>query len=107
MPKTLLDPEWIRGGGVSFPASIASNTSSFTAVDGRLHIVDATGGAITVNLPAPTLGLKFEIKLNGNNTVTLNRSGAESIDFVASNYVINNSKGAYKVISDGTDWFII
>lgn len=109
MPKTLIYPEWIDGGagGSSFPALIVNNAATFSAVADTLHIVDATSGAITVNLPAPVSGLKFELKILGNDTVTVSRNAAEDIEGVAADYTINNNLGAYMFISDGTDWFII
>jgi len=108
---TLIRPEFIEGGvGERFPSSISAQSSTFSAADGILYIVDVSGGAVSVNLPAPSSGLKFMVKIVGDaltNNLTLVRNGTENIETIGANFIIDNELGAYTVISDGTDWFLI
>lgn len=109
---TLVAGTWnpVAPSGGSFPGTISSQTGTFAAADDNLYIIDVSGGAAQVNLPAPSSGLKFSIKIMGDaatNNVTINRNAAEEIEGVAANLVLTNELGAYKFISDGTDWFII
>lgn len=88
--------------------SVSSNT---TAVDGGTYLVNTSGGVVTITLPAPVKNACIVIKDGGNafatNNCTIARAGSEKIEFVAASYVLNTNKQSVRLISNGTDWFII
>jgi hypothetical protein len=84
-------------------------SSSQTAVADEEYITDGTAG-ITLTCPAPALGLRFRV-LDGANdwatdNVTIAPNGAEKIDFVAANFVLDVDGAWVELVSDGTDWFV-
>jgi hypothetical protein len=93
-------------------AGIRTETANYTAVatDGTI-LVDATGGAVTVTLPAvaavPT-GIKFIIKKidASANNVVLAGNGAELIDGTNTR-TWNTQWQGYVIQSNGTSWFIV
>ncbi len=72
-------------------------------------VVDATGGAATVNLPAaatvPYKIYRVKKKDSGGNTVTVDPNGAELIDGI-STFVLTAQNQAITFQSDGTEWWI-
>lgn len=75
---------------------------------GVLH-VDATGGAVTVNLPAATAGFWTEVVKTdaSGNAVTVNRDGTDTIEggtsvSLASQY---DKSHLYIPSTGGTEWF--
>lgn len=84
--------------------------SPYTLSSQRVIHVDTTGGAVTINLPAPAHGIRFKIKdaagTFGTNACTLVRNGSEEIEGVAASLVLSAPGGTYEIWSDGTDWFI-
>lgn len=72
----------------TFLTSIDSTDSPYTATEDDIYIdADASGGAITVNLPAGLDGRIYNIKnssSSGSNIVTVVPDGAETIDGAAS-----------------------
>lgn len=89
-------------------AAITATSYSVTD-DDFLILADATGGAITLNLPPAALVLYhvFIIKrLNsGVNSVTIDGDGAETIDG-ALTFVLSNQYDSINIISDGTAYWI-
>jgi hypothetical protein len=91
---------------------IITVTAAYTisAEEDRIVLVDASGGAVTVTLPAAAnadaafYGVKA-IDVTGGN-VTVDGDGAETIDGAA-NVVLNVQYQSVFVISDGTQWWII
>jgi len=73
-------------------------------------------GSMTYNLPAPTPGFNITIVAIGpgnfawaplsNQPITLHRNGSEKIQGLAQDLVLRSDYGRWKIISDGTDWFI-
>lgn len=97
-------------GDTGSAVSVNTKTASFTAVDGETYLVDTTSGAVSVTLPSPALNTAIWIKDTGNaatNNITLLRSASESIEGVASDKVLSTAYGSYKIISDGTDWYLL
>lgn len=72
-------------------------------------LVDSSGGARNITLPAPTSGRVLKIKDNtgsaATNNITVLPNAAELIDGAASK-VISNNWGSVELVSDGTDWFL-
>lgn len=74
----------------------------------KTYIVNTSGGAATLTLPAPVTGGFVVIKDNGNanvNNITINRNASETIDG-ATSYVLQSAYGSLVFVSDGTNWYI-
>ena len=71
-----------RTGTVDWQTSI--KTSTFTAVNGEGYFVNTSGGVVTVNLPAGSVGAIVSIKDYAqsfdDNTCTVSSNGSEKID---------------------------
>lgn len=88
-----------------------SGTTTLVAADSLKYLnVDVSGGAATINLPAPSSGLIYRIKdSKGNsstNNITVNPNGAEKIEGLAVAKIFQSDWGFWTIYSDGTDWFI-
>jgi hypothetical protein len=74
-------------------------------------LCDPAGGAITVNLPAVATvqpGRTYWIRSTGTtNAVTIDGSGAETIDGGATKSLASAAVHAVKIVSDGTAWFTV
>lgn len=89
--------------------NMQTNSGAFSAVANSTTVVDTSGGAATITLPAPASTDFVRIKDNGNaeaNNITINPNAAETIDGAASN-VISSNYGSITLASDGTNWFIL
>lgn len=87
--------------------SINSNSGTFTATAQETYIVDTSGGAATITLPAAATDTFVRIKDNGNantNNITVQTPGAETIDGQATD-VITSDYEAVNYVSDGTNWY--
>lgn len=108
--RQLQDLENLLGRFPVFYA-VRSVTASTTVVDSDdLILADATGGAITVTLPAVSLnaGRRFNIKKTdaSGNAVTIDGASSETIDG-ATTVAISTQYASYTVQSDGTAWWIV
>lgn len=87
-----------------------TGAATITTVSDNVLLADASGGAVTVALPAAAdvTGRQFTIKKIDatGNTVTLDPDGAETIDGSAT-LVITVQHTSRVVASDGTQWWII
>lgn len=84
--------------------SISTNTS---ASAGSTYLVDTSGGAVSVTLPAPALNAFVIVKDIGSaetNNITVLPNAAETIDGASSD-VIDSDFGSATYVSDGSDWF--
>lgn len=88
------------GGGVSW--TYERKSADFTAVAGYHYSIDTTGGAVVVTLPASsTAGAAIRFKRRaGNNSVTINRAGSDTIDGETS-YTMNNQHQANELVDSG------
>ena len=85
--------------------------SVLTSDRNKLIVCNATGGSITINLPAAaTAGNGFRIYVKKTdasaNAVTLDGSGSQTID-AATTYVLSGQNNFAEVVSDGSNWFIV
>jgi len=98
------NPQWAPAPG---GWTVTKVTANYTASDGEIVLVDASGGAVTVTLPTPSNGARVRVKKidASTNTVTVSPSGTETIDG-ASSHTISQKNEAYEYVSDGTDWLI-
>lgn len=91
--------------------SIRTITASATlSANDYTVLVNATGGAVTVTLPAASTvsGQTFHVKkIDATaNAVTLDGSGTETIDGAATKST-TTQWASYSVQSNGTEWFIL
>jgi hypothetical protein len=92
---------------------ITKTTASYAITDtDNTVLADATGGALTITLPAPSAAIAgriYTIKKIGtgdiNNAVTI-QPGAGTIEGGA-NYMIYNDWTFITIQTDGTNWYII
>ena len=92
--------------GVFNVNSISTNT---TAAVNNTYLVDTSGGAVIVTLPAAGLNVFVRVKDVGDantNNITIATPGAETIDNAASD-TINSDYEHRTYLSDGTNWFIV
>lgn len=94
---------WSQGSPV-----ITVTTTPYNAQDGdEIILVDATSGAITVNLATPVDGTQITIKKidASANTVTIDGNG-NTIDGSATQ-TIGTQYTALKLAADGNNWFMV
>ena len=100
------------GGGGYTIVNVTTTTHTATETSGNIVIlVDAAtaGGNVTVNLPTAVGNTaQFTVKKidSGVNTVTVDGSGAETIDGTTTK-VIYTQHVSLSVVSNNTNWFII
>lgn len=88
--------------------SVESVTADTTLNEVDIALVDASGGAVTVTLPAPSTDIRANIKKtdSSNNTVTIATPNAETIDG-ESNRTIDAQYISRTIVSDGNNYFIV
>lgn len=94
---------WVKGSPV---VSVSTNYAMLESDE--VILVDATAANRTVDLfPTPVVGTTITIKKIDNtaNTVTINGNGA-TIDGQATQ-VLSSQFSAYKIVYNGSAWFII
>lgn len=76
-------------------------------------LVDSSGGPISITLPSPAAvgdGREYFIKdkmgTASTNNITIIRAGAEKIEQVAANKIIQTDFGGARLVTDATDWAI-
>lgn len=99
-------------GGVK--QTVRSTSSSFTVdttTADYIILMDSSGGAKNITLPAPTAGRILIIKDSTGsfetNNVTLVRNGSEQIEGIAASKALQTAWGSYTITSDGTNWWFI
>lgn len=92
---------------------VSSQSSSFTVNDasntGTVYLCDASGGAITVTLPAAasSTGKRLVVKrTSASNNVVLDANSSETIDG-ATTKTITTQYGFLDIVCDGAGWHII
>jgi hypothetical protein len=80
-----------------------SATATVAATD---FLVECTSGTFTVNLPTAVgiPGQQFEVKNSGAGTITVDPSGAETIDGASTKTLAQYD--ALRIMSNGTNWII-
>ncbi len=83
-------------------------TADYTASDTDIVLADASDGAITVTLPAPSLDIDVHIKKidASNNNVTIATPNSETIDG-DSTKDLNSEYLSLEITSDGSDYYIL
>jgi hypothetical protein len=93
--------------------TVVAKSANYTILNYDSQIdCNSSGGAFTVTLPdpAPLAGKIFIIKDVGGsataNNISIAPHGAETIDGLAANYLLQVSWGTVILQSDGTNWWI-
>jgi len=87
-----------------------SKTADFTAAAGSLYLVDSTTGAVVATLPAANVaGQTVAVKWSaGSNTVTLQRSGSDTIGPSATSAVFGLASEVWEFVSSGAgQWNLV
>ena len=75
------------------------------------YLLDATGGAQTVNLPSPTSlqnqGLTYVKVDSTTNVITLARIAAVTINGIAGNMQLQSQWDSVTIVSTGTNWVVV
>lgn len=98
------------GGALSRPSRTITTNQTATIETDSVILCDATGGAITVTLPAAasSTGYQFDIKKidASANAITIDGNGAETIDDAATATITTQYENV-TVYCDGTEWWIL
>lgn len=104
-----ISAKWVNV--ISAKMTVSAKSANFTAADNYIYLVNTTGGAISIQLPAPVSGLQLYIKDAGFyanvNKITILRSGSEKIENTAASYTIDSAGSTILITSDGTDYYIL
>jgi hypothetical protein len=90
---------------------IRNVAGNVTLQEGKYHLVD-TSAARTLTLPDPAttkrpIWIKDKTGSASTNPITVARFGSEKIETVAASFSLNSDLGAWTLVTDGTDWFIL
>jgi hypothetical protein len=101
-------PSW---GTVNGTFTTGTQTTNYTVTStDTVVFADATGGNVTITLPAASgvTGYRFYVKrIDGSaNTVTIARSGSDTIDGMTS-FTLDLQYTAFGVVSNGSAWYIL
>jgi hypothetical protein len=101
-------PSWQPAPASSPTVTAVSSNISLAA--NTIYLVD-TSVARSLTLPTPASGTTMWIKdKTGSgdvNNITLVRAASEKIETVGASFVLDLKLGAWQIVSDGTDWFIL
>ena len=85
---------------------VSTNTS---AAANTTYLVDVSGGPVTITLPAPAANTYVVIKdsegTSETNTLTIAPKGAEKIDGVAANLLVQSNFQSVILVSDSINWY--
>jgi len=97
-------------GGLNLPIRTSTAINTIVLISDYTILVDATGGAITTDLPqastVPNRILNIKKINNTANTVTIKPNGSDLIDFGAS-IIISTYLQTVRIQSNGIGWFVI
>lgn len=100
-------------GSAGIVPTVTATRAITSADDAKVIYVDTSAGPFNLTLPAVATmkGKKFTVKDVGGyllgNPVTVVLNGAETIEGLASNYVLEANGGSWNFISDGVGYTII
>jgi hypothetical protein len=109
--KSGTTPAW-GATNSGFASGTASTATTYTVgTSDTVVFADATSANITISLPSALTfnGYRFYVKRtdsSGTNTVTISRSGSDTIDGVAS-VTLNTQYMAIGLVSNGSNWYIL
>jgi hypothetical protein len=90
---------------------IKAVSGNVTLQEGKYHLVD-TSAARTLTLPDPAatkrpIWIKDKTGSASTNPITVARFGSEKIETVTASFSLDSDLGAWTLVTDGTDWFIL
>ena len=99
----------------AFLPILVDNTDSPLTLDagdkGKTYVCDTSSAVITINLPAPTLGMIFGFKDQtgsfATNAVSLVPTVGVEIEGLAATYLLQADFGSWTLASDGVGWFFL
>lgn len=101
-------PTWSTANG-SMGTTTKTSSYTITSTD-TVIFADATSGNVTITLPAASglAGYRFYVKRidSATNTVTVSRSGSDTIDGLTS-FTLDMQYTAFAVVSNGSAWYIL
>lgn len=102
----------LNGGLRVTQRSTTSNLTIDTTTTDYAVLVDTTGGAVTITMPAHASGRIVKIKDKGgaaetNNITVARNGGTGSIEGVAASKTLSTNYGSWTFISDGSSWWMI
>ncbi len=90
--------------------SVSGNVVLTSADANKVYLIN-TSAARSFTLPTPASGLQFILKDStgqaATNNISLIRAATEQIEGVAATKVLQTNWGSWRIISDGTNWFLI
>lgn len=89
--------------------SISTSQTLALTYTHNAFIVDTSAGSVTLTLPpaAASLGVVFDVKkVASSHTITLDANGSELIDG-ATTLSWSTNHQSYRLVSDGTQWWVI
>lgn len=88
--------------------TVTTVTADYTASKNELVLVDASGGPVTVTLPAPEEGqpVGLEKSDSSSNTVTISPNSTENVNYASSEDLVAQGESV-DLVSGGTDWYVI
>lgn len=102
-------PAWGTDAGVTFATSTQTTNYTVSSSD-TVVFANATSGNVTITIPAASglAGYRFYIKRTdgSGNTVTVQRSGSDTIDGMTS-FTLDQQYTAFAVVSNGSAWYIL
>ena len=100
-------PAVAAGGSSSY--TVVATSSNVTAANGQLLLVDASGGMVTVTLPASASGLQVVVKLMSTTGTTARVQPTSGFIDAASEGVtdVDTQYKAVTFVCDGTNWYRI
>ena len=101
-------PAWVSTNG-TFTTSTQTSSYTITSSD-TVVFANAASASVTITLPAASglAGYRFYVKRidSSANTVTVSRSGSDTIDGLTS-FTLDLQYTAFGVVSNGTAWYIL
>lgn len=96
-----------RGSSSWQQKSIDDTDSTYNAADNESLWVNASAALVNVQLPSPSQDTHIRtVAEDANNTITIQRNGAESINGKPSNVTLVQNESV-TLESDGSDWWVV
>jgi len=91
------------------PVTVTNGDSPYPASQRQLILVDTSGGAVVIDLPASSTAIRWPIMvkvIDATSTVTIDGNGSETIDG-ATTLVLSSLWDSAVLYNDGTGWYVL
>lgn len=89
---------------------VSTSSTSYSILTSDFMVILSSSSAVTVQLPNPATARQFIIKdssgVRETNQISLVRFASESIDGLAATRLLSTNYGAWRVVSNGANWFL-